>query len=160
MSLAAAFASLLLLASQEDLPLLTMTVHAAPDVTIEHTIEITAQREQTAATREDWARDYRWQATRRSTRGVDVISSATCPQLREAVIRFQQLPPIAPATPATVVLDEPLPLDVIALSGAPVTLRYRTFAGATVQVSGSESYGVWGALTFNALLNCWAPLLP
>lgn len=70
-------------------------------------------------------------------------------------ISFQQLPPIRPATTATVVRDEPLPVDVMALSGHSTTLSFRTFANAHVRISGSESYGVWGSAAVSALWDCW-----
>ena len=88
------------------------------------------------------------------------MTSETCPQLRERAVEFQRLPPIQPATPATVVLNEPLPVNAIALGGFPATLAFRTFGGATVTVSSSEAYGAWTSGTINALLECWAPLTP
>lgn len=146
--------------SESPLPLVSIDVEPMADATIRHSIEIVALSERTARDREEWARDYRWIATRTSERGEDRVTAEECPQLRRQVIAFQQLPPIQPATPATVVLDEPLPVDLIVLHGYSTTLRYRTFGGAAVRVSGSESYGDWGSQTVSALLACWPALLP
>lgn len=145
---------------EDRLPLVTISVEAMPEATIAHTIEIVAQRDHTARDREEWARNYQWTATRTSERGTDRVTSEDCPQLRSQAIVFQQLPPIEPSTPATVVQNERLPIDVIALSGFSTTLRFRTFAGATVSISGSESYGLWGSQTVSTLLECWPALVP
>ena len=145
--------------AQDRLSLATVAVQPQEGVEIGFEIEIFADETAIARTREEW-RGYRWIAVRTSEQDVARITSDECPILSELADAFRQLPPIQPATTATVVTEEPLPLNVIRLDGYSVELKFKTFSGADVRISGSDAYGAWGHSVVSDLRGCWSPTLP
>lgn len=117
-------------------------------------VEISLERDATPRSRDEW-RQLVWHASRASASGVEEITSDTCPALRIVAEAFKDLPPITPTPMATVVRDEPLPVNSIVLGGWGATVSFQTFGGANVRVYGAENYGGWASLVLNELVGCW-----
>lgn len=141
-------------AAQEGLPLATVIVPRQQHIDFDFQIEMLADERGSVRTREEW-RGYRWIAVRTSGSDVQRITSEECPVLSEMADAFRRLPAIQPATTATVVRDEPLPVNVIMLHGFGVEVRFKTFSGAQVSVTGNDAWAAWGNDVVRSLWNCW-----
>lgn len=144
----------------EDRAALATVAIGQPGAASHQTIAISLARPLGAPLTRDAWQSLTWHAVRTSSHGQEEITSDGCPALKTAALAFRELPPITPTPVATIVRDEPLPLNVIALGGWGVTVSYKTFSGADVSVSGSDAYAAWGSGLVNGLLDCWEHPLP
>ena len=106
-----------------------------------------------------------WTAVRTWDGGAQTQTSAECPAIGDAVRTFAELPPIAVSSPVLATArGENWPIGPILLHGFETTLSFQTTTDdgsvALVQVSGGNSYRLWGHRTVAALIGCWGPLLP
>jgi hypothetical protein len=117
-------------------------------------VAISLERDATPRSRSEW-RQLTWRASRTTRQGTEEITSQSCPALRSVAEAFKDLPPITPTPPATIIRDEPLPLNTILLGGWGASVSFKTFGGADVTVSGSDAYAAWGSAVLNELVPCW-----
>lgn len=134
---------------------MTITVTGDNRYTRSHTIVISAEPQGGEL----------WTAVRTWDGGAQTLTSAECPAIGDAVRAFGELPPIAVNSPVLATArGESWPIGPILLHGFETTLSFQTTTDdgsvAMVQVSGGNSYRLWGHRTVTALIGCWGPLSP
>ena len=106
-----------------------------------------------------------WAAVRTWDGGVQTLTSVDCPAITDAVRTFAELPPVAVESPVLAVAHGgSWPIGPILLHGFETTLSFQTTTDdgsvAKVQLSGGNTYRLWGNRTVAALIACWGPLTP
>lgn len=152
-------ALILLFASAE--PMVTITVAQDRDVVPAHEITIETLIRLTPvspAERETMG----WRATRTSDRGVETVTTETCPALREVALSLADLPPIVVDPPILRLRNRAEPMPPTRKDGYSTRLTFttRTDDGswADVQVRGGNAYAAWGHDAVARLIPCWGPL--
>lgn len=143
--------------------LVTITVAGDPHHTLPHTIIIEAAEPGVVRTEAQRAARA-WKATRTSARGVEEVTSETCPALQPVALSFSSLPNIPVEPAASRIHGDTEPVPPTRKDGFVTRLQFdtRTDDGsdARVEISGGNVYAGWGHDAVAALLRCWEPLIP
>lgn len=143
--------------------LVTITVAEDRLYTLAHEIIIRAE-EPVAARTEAQLQGRLWTATRVSERGVEEVTSDTCPPIQRLALSFSYLPDIPVSPMPSRIHGDAEPLPPTRKDGFSTRLRFatRTDDGSygTVEVAGGNAYSQWGHDAVSSLLGCWGPLTP